>query len=154
MLNYFWFQSFVSDPGKWDPILDQFSMITRPSTRPNGLKTIPSPAAHTRLANIWEYPSPSRFSPYTMSSPLLSKTLNPPMTEKNYTVYAISRQPIWYNNALRMQENSLESTEIFKIFRGSIPPYHPSVSRLRRSLFRSKHFMSPNPLQWNPATGL
>ena len=37
------------------------------------------------------------------------------------TVYAISRQPKWYNNGLRMQENSLESTEIFKIFRGSIP---------------------------------
>ena len=29
-----------------------------------------------------------------------------------------------------MQEKSLESTEIFKIFRGSIPPYPPSVSRL------------------------
>ena len=77
MLNYSWFQSFVSDPVKRDPILDQFSMITRPYTRPNGLKTIPStkpnglktipftttndlktipfPAAHTRIANIWEY---------------------------------------------------------------------------------------------------
>ena len=53
-----------------------------------------------------------------------------------------------------MQEKSLESTDIFKIFRGSIPPYPPSVARLRRSLFRSKHFMSPNPLEWNPATGL
>ena len=63
------------------------------------------------------------------------------------TVYAISRQPKWYNNGLRMQENSLESTEIFKIFRGSIPPYPPSVSRLRRSLFLSKHLRSPNPLQ-------
>ena len=28
-----------------------------------------------------------------------------------------------------MQEKSLESTEIFKIFRGSIPPYPPSVAR-------------------------
>ena len=44
-------------------------MITRPYTRPNGLKTIPfnrpnglktilSPAAHTRTSNIWEYPPP------------------------------------------------------------------------------------------------
>ena len=31
-------------------------MITRTYIRPNGLKTIPSPAAHTRTANIWEYP--------------------------------------------------------------------------------------------------
>ena len=38
-------------PVKRDPILDQFSMITRPYTRPNGLKTIP-------IANIWEYPPP------------------------------------------------------------------------------------------------
>ena len=29
------------DPVKRDPILDQFSMITRPYTRLNGLKTIP-----------------------------------------------------------------------------------------------------------------
>ena len=41
MLNCSWYQSFVSDPVKRDPILDQFSMITRPYTRPNGLKTIP-----------------------------------------------------------------------------------------------------------------
>ena len=34
-----WFQSFVSDPFKQDPILDQFfSMITRPYTRPNALE--------------------------------------------------------------------------------------------------------------------
>ena len=31
-------------------------MITRLYTRLNGLKTIPFPAAHTRIANIWEYP--------------------------------------------------------------------------------------------------
>ena len=37
---------------KRDPILDQFPMITRPYTRPNGMKTIPFPAAHTRKANI------------------------------------------------------------------------------------------------------
>ena len=30
--------------------------ITIPFNRPNGLKTIPSPAAHTRIPNIWEYP--------------------------------------------------------------------------------------------------
>ena len=46
----------LSDPVKQDPILDQFSMITRPYPRVNGLKTIPFPAAHTRIANIWEYP--------------------------------------------------------------------------------------------------
>ena len=64
ILNYSWFQSFVSNPVKQDPILDQFSTITRPSTRPNGwktipstrpngLKTIPSPVAHTCIANIY-----------------------------------------------------------------------------------------------------
>ena len=73
---------------------------------------------------------------------------------ENYTVYAISRQPKWYNNGLRMQEKSLESTEIFKTFPGEHTAYPPSISRLRRSLFHSKHFMAPNPLQWNPATGL
>ena len=56
MLNCSWFQCFVSDPVKRDPILDQFSIITRPYTRQNGLKTIPVPAAHTCIANIWEYP--------------------------------------------------------------------------------------------------
>ena len=40
-------------------ILDQFSMITRPYPRVNGLKPIPFPAAHTRIANIWKYPFPS-----------------------------------------------------------------------------------------------
>ena len=43
-------------PVKRDPILDQFSMITRPYPRLKGLKTIPFPAAHTRIANIFEYP--------------------------------------------------------------------------------------------------
>ena len=33
-------------------------MITRPYPRLNGLKTIPFPVAHTRIANIWEYPPP------------------------------------------------------------------------------------------------
>ena len=46
------------DPVKWDPILDQFSIITRPYPRAIGLKTIPFPAAHNRIANIWEYPPP------------------------------------------------------------------------------------------------
>ena len=42
---------------KRDPILDQFSMITRPYTRlENGLKTITFPTAHTHITNIWEYP--------------------------------------------------------------------------------------------------
>ena len=58
MLNCSWFHSFVSDPVKRNHILDQFSMITRPYTRLNGLKTIPFPAGHTRIANIWEYPPP------------------------------------------------------------------------------------------------
>ena len=48
----------MSNPAKRDPILDQFSMITRPYTRQNGLKTIPFPEAHTCIANIWEYPLP------------------------------------------------------------------------------------------------
>ena len=48
----------MSDPIKRDPILDQFSMITRPYTRLNGLKTVSFPAAHTRIANIREYPPP------------------------------------------------------------------------------------------------
>ena len=44
---------------KRDPILDQFSMITRPYTRlENGLKTITFPTAHTHITNIWEYPPP------------------------------------------------------------------------------------------------
>ena len=42
----------MSDLVKRDPILDQFSMITRPYTRLNGLKTIPFPAANIRIANI------------------------------------------------------------------------------------------------------
>ena len=58
MLNCSWFQSFVSDPVKRDPILDQFSMITRPYTRPNGLKTIPSPAAYTRCQYMGVPPPP------------------------------------------------------------------------------------------------
>ena len=45
------------NPIKRDPILYQFSMIARPYTRLNGLKTIPFPAAHTHIA-IWEYPPP------------------------------------------------------------------------------------------------
>ena len=49
-------KSFVSDPIQLEPILDQFYRISRPYTRINGLKTIPSPAAHNRIANIWEYP--------------------------------------------------------------------------------------------------
>ena len=59
MLNCSWFQSFVSDPVKRDPILDQLSMITWPYTRLNGLKTIRFPAVHSRIANIWEYPPPA-----------------------------------------------------------------------------------------------
>ena len=46
----------LSDPVKQDPILDQFSTITRPYPRVNGLQTIPFPVVHTRIANIWEYP--------------------------------------------------------------------------------------------------
>ena len=45
--------SFVSDPIKRDPILDQYSITTRPYTRPNGLKTISFPVAHTSIANIY-----------------------------------------------------------------------------------------------------
>ena len=49
----------LSDPVKQDPILDQFSMITRPYPRVNGLKTISFPVAHTCIANMWKYPSKS-----------------------------------------------------------------------------------------------
>ena len=44
------------------PYTRPISMITRPYTRPNDLKTILSPAAHTHIANIWEYPSPQGLS--------------------------------------------------------------------------------------------
>ena len=47
-----------SDLVKRDPIIDQFSIITRPYPIPNDLKTIPFPVAHTRIANIWLYPPP------------------------------------------------------------------------------------------------
>ena len=69
MLNCSLFQSFVSDPVKRDPILDQFSIITRPYPSLNGLKTTPFPAAHTRIANLWEYlpPAPNRSFPPTES---------------------------------------------------------------------------------------
>ena len=67
MFNCSLFQSFVSDPVKRDPILDQFSMITRPYPSLNGLKTTPFPAAHTRIANIWEYPR----SPTVVFHPLI-----------------------------------------------------------------------------------
>ena len=33
-------------------------MITRPYPKVNGLKTIPFPATHTRIANIWEHHPP------------------------------------------------------------------------------------------------
>ena len=59
--NCSWFQSSVSNPVKWDPILDRFSMITRPYTRPNDLKTIHFPVAHTHIANIWSTPPPPRY---------------------------------------------------------------------------------------------
>ena len=45
----------MSDPIKRDPILEQFSiaLITGPYLRLKGLKTIPFPATHTRISNIW-----------------------------------------------------------------------------------------------------
>ena len=54
-LSIFCYYNFclLSDPTKQDPNLDQFSMINRPYPRVNGLKTIPFPAAHTRIANIF-----------------------------------------------------------------------------------------------------
>ena len=71
------------------------------------------------------------------------------MTDRKlHTVYAISRQPKWYNNALRMQERSLESTEICQKFSGGAFPVPPLASRaFDAALLHSKHFMSPNPLQ-------
>ena len=81
MLNCSWFQSFVSNPVKRDPILDQFSLITRPYTRPNG--SIPFPAAHTHIANIWEYPPPvvtiimDYYRYFTLNTLALSSLINP-----------------------------------------------------------------------------
>ena len=40
------------------PFIRPNGLKTRPFTRPHGLKTIPSPVAHTHIANIWEYPPP------------------------------------------------------------------------------------------------
>ena len=48
----------LSGPVKRVLILDQFSMITWPYPRVNRLKAIPFPAAHTCIANVWEYPLP------------------------------------------------------------------------------------------------
>ena len=45
---------FCERPVKRDPILDHLSMITRP------FETMPFPAAHTRIANKWEYSPPPR----------------------------------------------------------------------------------------------
>ena len=58
LISIFCYYNFcpLSDPVKRHPILDQFSMITRPYPGVNGLKTIPFPAAHNRIASIWEYP--------------------------------------------------------------------------------------------------
>ena len=62
IFSYFFIYYFclLSNPVKQGPILDQFSMITRPYPRVNGLKTIPFPAAHTNIANKWEYPHGGR----------------------------------------------------------------------------------------------
>ena len=67
LISIFCYYNFyrLSDPVKWNPILDQFSMITRPYPRVNGLKTIPFPVAHTHIANIWEYPSPLAISKHS-----------------------------------------------------------------------------------------
>ena len=53
-----------------------------------------------------------------------------------------------------MQEKSLESTAIFKIFWGEHTPVPLASRTFGARPFRSNHFMSPNLLQWNPATGL
>ena len=49
---------YVLSSVKQDPILDQFSTITRPYPSVNDVKIIPFPAVHIRIANIWEYPLP------------------------------------------------------------------------------------------------
>ena len=56
--NFYYYNNFcpLSDPIKWDPILDQFSMITRPYPGVNDLQIIPFPAAHTCIANSLESP--------------------------------------------------------------------------------------------------
>ena len=85
ILNCSWFQSFVSDPVKRDPILDQFSMITRPYTRLNGLIAIPFPAAHTHIANIWKYPPPL---------PMGCALSNCNFTEHNKVIVVVSKMKV------------------------------------------------------------
>ena len=69
--QFFLFQYFVSDPVKQDPILDQFSMIIRPYTRPNGLKTIPIPAAQTGKPIYGSTPPPLGIYRYSSKDFLL-----------------------------------------------------------------------------------
>ena len=47
-------------PEKWYPILDPNALIYIPYPRVNCLKTIPFTAAHTYIAQIWQYPRPPR----------------------------------------------------------------------------------------------
>ena len=66
LISIFCYYNFclLSDPVKQNLILDQFSIITKPYPRVNGLKTIPFPTRHTHIANIWEYPLPPRTLQY------------------------------------------------------------------------------------------
>ena len=65
---------------------------------------------------------------------------------ENYTVYAISRQTKWYNNGLNAGK-VIRVHRDFQNYPREHTPTPPSVSRPRRSLFRSKHLRSPNPFQ-------
>ena len=40
------------------PVPNIIFLIYIPCSKLEGLKTIPWPAAHTRIVNVWEYPSP------------------------------------------------------------------------------------------------
>ena len=79
----------MSDPVKWAPVLHQFSMITRPYPKVNGLKTIPFPAAYTHIANVWEYPPPGTGKGFRGASgtyPLNFMESSPPAGDKTHKV--------------------------------------------------------------------
>ena len=120
----------MSDPVKQDSILDQFSMITRPYTRPDGLKTIRFPAAHTRIANIWEYyPGPGGGDDNTANSqqvgnqPLavadenLLKLVFPALTSQSLPSslpHASSiLQPLWRGSATQIKDFSYPMHKTF-----------------------------------------
>ena len=67
MLNCFWFQSFVSDPVTRDPILDQFSMITRPYIYiPDQMVWKPYPLPDQMVWKPYPLPDQMAWKPYLL----------------------------------------------------------------------------------------